>query len=264
MRHGESLWNRKGLFTGCVDVPLSDVGVDEARMAGRRIADVPVDCIFVSDLVRAQMTALIAMTQHRLGKVPVVVHDEAKVQLSPKIWSAETESDTIPVHRAWQLNERMYGELQGLDKQDTFEKYGVEQVNAWRRSYDVPPPAGESLEMTAKRAVAFFTSEITPRLASGESVLVSAHGNSLRAIIMHIEGLTPEEVTLLELFTGIPLVYEYDAEGHGDSSGDHAFDSKLRRLGTPQSDNQPGVYAISRDLAVYKDKSSTLEPHYSS
>eukprot|EP00958_Prasinococcus_capsulatus_P009612 scaffold931_cov383-Prasinococcus_capsulatus_cf.AAC.15 len=125
----------------------------------------------------------------------------------------DVQEDLIPVVKAWELNERMYGELQGLNKAETAEKYGQEQVKIWRRSYDIPPPNGESLEMTAARAVKYFKEMIIPELKAGNSVMVSAHGNSLRAIIMYMEDLSPEEVVLLELLTGIPLVYEYSGEG---------------------------------------------------
>jgi 2,3-bisphosphoglycerate-dependent phosphoglycerate mutase len=233
-----------------VDVPLTDNGINEALKAGKRIADVPVDVIYVSDLMRAQMTAMIAMTQHNRGKVPIVQHESP--ELSSKIFSEKTETDCIPVYKAWELNERMYGELQGLNKAETAEKYGDDQVKVWRRSYDIPPPDGESLEMTAERAVKYFKETIVPHLERGESVLVSAHGNSLRAIIMYIENLSPDEVVLLELFTGIPLVYEMQEEG-------------LKRMGTPQTDCAPGVYAISEGLAKYKDSLAALnDPLYSS
>ena len=146
----------------------------------------------------------------------------------------------------------MYGELQGLNKAETAEKYGDDQVKVWRRSYDIPPPNGESLEMTAERSVKYFKENIVPHLERGESVLVSAHGNSLRAIIMYIEKLSPEEVVLLELFTGIPLVYELQGDG-------------LKRMGTPQTDCAPGVYALSEGLAKYKDATAALmDPNYSS
>uniref|UniRef100_A0A7I4DTT4 phosphoglycerate mutase (2,3-diphosphoglycerate-dependent) n=1 Tax=Physcomitrium patens TaxID=3218 RepID=A0A7I4DTT4_PHYPA len=155
IRHGESLWNSKNLFTGCVDVPLSQKGVDEAIEAGKCISELPVDMIFTSALIRAQMTAMLAMTQHHRQKVPVILHNESeRAEAWSRIFSDTDE--VIPVVTAWQLNERMYGELQGLNKAETAEKFGNEKVKEWRRSYDIPPPHGESLEMCAERAVKYF------------------------------------------------------------------------------------------------------------
>ncbi|TQE14094.1 hypothetical protein C1H46_000013 [Malus baccata] len=155
--HGESLWNEKNLFTGCVDVPLTKKGVDEALEAGKRISNIPVDMIYTSLLIRAQMTAMLAMTQHHRKKVPIVVHNESiQAKTWGQIYSGDTKKQSIPVITAWQLNERMYGELQGLNKLETAERYGKEQVHEWRRSFDIPPPSGESLEMCSQRAVAYF------------------------------------------------------------------------------------------------------------
>nr|XP_028950140.1 uncharacterized protein LOC103443959 isoform X8 [Malus domestica] len=174
IRHGESLWNEKNLFTGCVDVPLTKKGVDEAIEAGKRISNIPVDMIYTSSLIRAQMTAMLAMTQHHRKKVPIVVHNESiQAKTWSQIYSGDTKKQSIPVITAWQLNERMYGELQGLNKLETAERYGKEQVHEWRRSFDIPPPSGESLEMCSQRAVAYFK----------------------------------EQVISLELSTGVPLLY---------------------------------------------------------
>lgn len=157
LRHGESMWNEKNLFTGCVDVPLTTKGIEEAIEAGKRIRNIPVDMIYTSSLIRAQMTAMLAMTQHRRKKVPIIVHTEnEQARTWSRIFSDETKKQCVPVIRAWQLNERMYGELQGLNKKETAEKYGKEQVHEWRRSYDTPPPSGESLEMCAERAFDYF------------------------------------------------------------------------------------------------------------
>jgi len=161
IRHGESLWNEKNLFTGCVDVPLTPKGVEEAIEAGKRICNIPVDVIYTSSLIRAQMTAMLAMMQHRRKKVPIIVHNESEqAHKWSRIYSEETKKQSIPVITAWQLNERMYGELQGLNKQETADRFGKEQVHEWRRSYDIPPPNGESLEMCAERAVAYFKDQV--------------------------------------------------------------------------------------------------------
>jgi len=211
LRHGQSEWNKRNLFTGWVDVPLSVEGIQEAVDAGKKIAPIPIDVIYVSSLIRAQMTATIAMAHHDEGKVPVFLHSgEGKTDDWGKIHNPTAAQNSIPVIKAWELNERMYGDLQGLNKQETREKYGDEQVQIWRRSFDVPPPEGESLADTAARAIPYFQEKIVPHLASGQNVLISAHGNSLRSIIMHLDNLSKEEVLNLELATGVPILYEYE------------------------------------------------------
>jgi len=208
MRHGQSEWNKQNLFTGWVDIPLSVEGIQEALKAGRKIADRPVDVIFVSSLIRAQMSAMLAMAEHKGGRVPVVIHKgEGKLEEWSQIHNLHIQDNMIPVYKSWQLNERMYGMLQGLNKQETVDKYGADQVKIWRRSYDVAPPEGESLEMTAARAIPYFKEMILPLLEQGKNVLISAHGNSLRAIIMYLLALSKEQVLELELATGDPMVF---------------------------------------------------------
>lgn len=242
IRHGESLWNEKNLFTGCVDVPLTKKGVEEAIEAGKRIRNIPIDMIYTSSLIRAQMTAMLAMTQHRRKKVPIILHDESeRAKTWSQIYSEETKRRSVPVVAAWQLNERMYGELQGLNKQETADRYGKEQVHEWRRSYDIPPPNGESLEMCAERAVAYFKDHIVPRLSTGKNVMIAAHGNSLRSIIMYLDELTSQEVISLELSTGIPMLYIFK-------------DGKFIRRGSPSGPTEAGVYAYTRSLALYRQK----------
>ena len=185
VRHGQSVWNASNRFTGWTDVDLSDQGVEEAEEAGRELSAIRIDVVHTSDLVRAQRTAEIIMQ-----------HNEA--------------SDGVPTKYDWRLNERHYGALQGLNKAETAEKHGAEQVHVWRRSFDVAPPEGESLEMTAERTIPYFTEEIVQDLADDKSVLVSAHGNSLRSIVMHIEGISPEDIVSLEIPTGEPIHYEYE------------------------------------------------------
>jgi 2,3-bisphosphoglycerate-dependent phosphoglycerate mutase len=146
------------------------------------------------------------MLQHESKKVPIFIHEEREKKWG-RIWEEQTEKETIPVYVSWHLNERYYGRLQGLNKQQTKDQYGEEQVQLWRRSFSTPPPDGESLEMTAKRTLPFFEEKIMPFLEEGKNVLVSAHGNSLRSIVMKIEGLSQEEILLLEIPTGIPLSY---------------------------------------------------------
>ncbi|KAL5175739.1 2,3-bisphosphoglycerate-dependent phosphoglycerate mutase [Glycine soja] len=157
VRHGESLWNEKNLFSGCCSVPLTNRGVEEAIEAGQRISYIPIDMIFTSALIRAQMTALLAMTRHSQKKVPIIIHDESEQATTwTQVYSEKTTKQSIPVITAWQLNERMYGELQGLNKQETAERYGKEKVHEWCRSFDIPPPKGESLEVCFQRAVPYF------------------------------------------------------------------------------------------------------------
>lgn len=211
MRHGQSQWNLYNLFTGWVDIPLSKAGVEEALEGGRRIQNEPIDMIFTSTLIRAQMTAMLVMTIHHSGKVPVILHPgEGRLDEWGQIHSMSAAEQTIPVIRAWELNERMYGELQGVNKKELAEKYGAEQVQIWRRSFDVPPPNGESLQMTAARSIPYFEQTIVPCLARGQNVFIAAHGNSLRSIMMDLDGLSAEEVVRLELATGVPVIYHYD------------------------------------------------------
>lgn len=242
IRHGESLWNEKNLFTGCVDVPLTKKGVEEAIEAGKRISNIPVDMIYTSALIRAQMTAMLAMTQHRRKKVPIIIHNESEqARAWSQIFSEDTKKQSIPVIASWRLNERMYGELQGLNKQETADRYGKEQVHEWRRSYDVPPPNGESLEMCAERAVAYFKDEIEPQLLSGKNVMIAAHGNSLRSIIMYLDKLTSQEVISLELSTGIPMLYIFK-------------EGRFIRRGSPVAPSEASVYAYTKTLALYRQK----------
>ena len=185
IRHGQSVWNAANRFTGWTDVELSEKGEIEAADAGLELADVRFDVVHTSGLIRAQRTAEIVMSKN-------------------------TVSGNIPTRVDERLNERHYGDLQGLNKAETAEIHGADQVHIWRRSFHVPPPGGESLEMTAERTIPYFVEEIIPDLESGKNVLVAAHGNSLRSIVMHIEGISPEEITSLEIPTGIPMFYRFD------------------------------------------------------
>jgi len=186
VRHGQSVWNAANRFTGWTDVDLSEKGIEEADEAGLQLADIRFDVVHTSDLIRAQRTAEIIMGRNRAS------------------------GDDVPTRYDWRLNERHYGALQGLNKAETAEKHGAEQVHVWRRSYDVAPPEGESLEMTAQRTIPYFIDEIVPDLEGGLNVLVSAHGNSLRSIVMHIDGISPEEIVSLEIPTGEPIHYTCD------------------------------------------------------
>lgn len=186
VRHGQSLWNLEDRFTGWVDVPLTAQGKDEATAAGTRLKPYALDVAYTSTLQRAQETLRLI---------------------------TESLEVSLPTIRDGALNERHYGDLQGLNKARTAEKYGAEQVHIWRRSYDIPPPNGESLEMTAARTLPFFERCILGDIAQGKNVLVVAHGNSNRSIVMSLDKLTKEEVLGLNLGTAIPVVYDLTVEG---------------------------------------------------
>ena len=187
LRHGESQWNLENRFTGWVDVPLSPRGIQEAKDAGEKLRTFKFDRAFTSVLARANETLRLAL---------------------------ETIGQTgIPVEKDKALNERMYGELQGLNKDETTKKYGEAQVKIWRRSYDVRPPGGESLKDTAERVLPYYEQTIKPYLLKGDTILIAAHGNSLRALIMELEQLSREQVLELNIPTGAPLLYELDNRG---------------------------------------------------
>jgi 2,3-bisphosphoglycerate-dependent phosphoglycerate mutase len=188
VRHGQSEWNLKNLFTGWRDVDLTEKGIEEAKSAGRKLKarGFTFDVAYTSALKRAQKTLDLMLAE--LGQTGLkTLKDQA-------------------------LNERDYGDLTGLNKDDARKKWGEEQVHIWRRSYDVEPPGGESLKDTLARALPYYMKYIQPDVLSGKRVLVSAHGNSLRALIMAIEGLTPEEILKRELDTGVPVVIRLNAD----------------------------------------------------
>lgn len=210
LRHGQSLWNQKNIFTGWVDVSLSQKGIDEAIAAGEAMKDITFDRIYVSKLMRAQMTAELALSRNKNDQVLVLV-DETRSKDREKftIFDKETEKSVLFMCESDALNERHYGELQGRNKTQIQEEFGDEQFKLWRRSYDVPPPGGESLQMTIERSLPYFKEKILPHMEKGETILVSAHGNTLRGIIMYLDGLSKTEVVSLEIPTGKPIVYTY-------------------------------------------------------
>ena len=200
------MWNSKNIFTGWVDVPLSRHGIEEAKAAGRSLAHLEFDVAFVSALIRSQLTLFIALSENDSPKTPILIHDSGREAEWGAIYG---DQEVIPVRAAWQLNERMYGELQGHNKEEARARHGADQVHEWRRSYDVAPLNGESLEMTAARTLPYFQEEIVPLLREGKRILVSAHGNSLRAIVMQLEALSPSEIVSREIPTGKPFGYTY-------------------------------------------------------
>jgi 2,3-bisphosphoglycerate-dependent phosphoglycerate mutase len=188
VRHGQSEWNLKNLFTGWKDPDLTEQGVAEAHEAGRKLKaqGLVFDIAFTSVLTRAQHTLDLMLGE--LGQTK------------------------LPVHKHLALNERDYGDLSGLNKDDARAKWGAEQVHIWRRSYDIAPPGGESLKDTAARVLPYYIQEILPRVLGGDNVLVAAHGNSLRALVMVLEKLSPQEILAREIGTGVPLIYRLNAD----------------------------------------------------
>ena len=215
-RHGQSLWNAENKFTGWVDVPLSEQGRAEATIASCKLRDYRVQVCFTSMLFRAIETAIIILTEVDDicdGKIPIIKHDGVDEDWHDWDKYNGDPSQELPVYPCSLLDERFYGELQGLNKTETAAKFGKEQVQLWRRSYDVAPPGGESLEDTVKRTVPFFRDRILKHLIAGDIVLIAAHGNSLRSIIKDLENLSEEEIVKVELGTGVPIVYEIDLQG---------------------------------------------------
>ena len=184
IRHGQSLWNAENRFTGWTDIDLSKKGEKEAKEAGEKLENVAFDVVHTSALMRAQRTA------------EIIIHNKI--------------SQDIPTYKDERLNERHYGSLQGLNKTETAEKYGAKQVHIWRRSFDISPPDGESLKMTAERTLPYFKEDVLEHLNEGKNVLISAHGNSLRSIVMYIENISKEDIVKLEIQTGVPRIYEYE------------------------------------------------------
>jgi 2,3-bisphosphoglycerate-dependent phosphoglycerate mutase len=209
VRHGESRWNLANKFTGWVDVPLSPRGVDEAMRTAKELRDFEMDVAFTSKLKRAQETLNIILAEQRYTGVYLHARDWKNTWFL-RYNNKEFEEDEIPVHSSAKLNERYYGKLQGINKEDAKRHWGKDQVHLWRRSYSIAPPGGESLKQVVKRAVPYFKSTIMKHVKAHQNVLVAAHGNSLRAIIKYIEGITDEDIPHLELATGKPIIYEYE------------------------------------------------------
>jgi 2,3-bisphosphoglycerate-dependent phosphoglycerate mutase len=189
VRHGQSEWNAKNLFTGWKDPGLTDQGVSEAKNAGKLILEqkIEFDVMYTSMLSRAQKTGDIILRTLNHKEIPIIKNEA--------------------------LNERHYGSLAGLNKDDARKKWGEEQIHIWRRSFDIPPPDGESLKDTADRVLPYFEAEIMPKVISGSSILIAAHGNSLRALIMKLDSISSEDIVKLEIPTGAPIQYEFTSDG---------------------------------------------------
>eukprot|EP00898_Chlorokybus_atmophyticus_P001494 jgi/Chlat1/2345/Chrsp17S02623 len=227
MRHGASMWNDRGLFTGDVDIPLSAKGVEEAIAGGRAFAGLKFDLVLTSRLSRSKQTAMIAMTQNAAGQVPVHIRggingaarygdkNRQRLLLAAQLALSSAECEMVPLYTDPALNERCYGMLQGLNKERACEIFGKEQVALWRRSTDTSPPGGESLRETSQRVQAFFAATILPRLETGENILLVAHGNVLRGLISRLAGLTEEESLRLQVQTAVPFVFSYNNSQFG-------------------------------------------------
>ncbi len=187
VRHGQSQYNLENRFTGFADVDLTAQGREEAAMCGRKLIGMQYEACFTSVLKRAIETLHIILDI-----------------IGPK---------QLPIHQDAALNERNYGDLQGLNKAETAEKYGADQVNLWRRSFDIAPPGGESLKQTQERVLPYYNAQILPLLQKGENVLIVAHGNSLRALMMHLENISEDAIVHIDLLTGVPRVYHFDESG---------------------------------------------------
>ncbi len=201
LRHGESIWNKKNVFTGWVNIGLSEKGIAEAIDAGEKLADVRFDAIYVSKLIRAQTTAALVLSKNRMTKTAIFPTGSA--------WEKSYgENEFVQVVESDALNERYYGKLQGKNKDAIKKEFGEEQFKLWRRSYDIAPPDGESLKMTIERTLPFCENEIFPKVRGGQTVFVCAHGNSIRGIVKYLDKLTSDAVVNLEIPTGVPLFYD--------------------------------------------------------
>jgi 2,3-bisphosphoglycerate-dependent phosphoglycerate mutase len=209
VRHGQSQWNLENRFTGWVDVPLSKKGIEEAISAGKKLKDFEFDKMYVSHMLRAIQTLNYILVESNSDKTPIFKHENERVSKWELNYTGNSEKE-IHVCQSVELAERYYGDLQGLNKQKTREKYGDEQVHLWRRSYDINPPNGESLKDTCERTTPYYKKYIMKDLQDGKTVLVSAHGNSLRAITMFVENISEKEIPTVEIPTGVPIVYTFD------------------------------------------------------
>ncbi|MDA6071571.1 2,3-diphosphoglycerate-dependent phosphoglycerate mutase [Flavobacterium sp. AC] len=185
VRHGQSLYNLENRFTGILDIPLTDLGKEQAKLAGQKLIGYVFDMAYTSMLIRAQESLQIILREMHV---------------------------TIPIVKNKAFNERMYGTLQGLNKDETAQKYGLAQVDIWRRSYDICPPGGESLLDTYNRVVPYYKTEIEPKLKMGQNVLIVAHGNSLRSLMMYLENINPLDIVKVNIPTGQPRVYEFNTK----------------------------------------------------
>jgi len=209
IRHGQSVWNLQNRFTGWIDVPLSKKGIKEAQNAGKLLKDFKFDVAFTSNLIRSQDTLYEILNINNNLTYFLWIHED-KSDWYRKFKETQDDKDILKIHTSEKLNERYYGDLQGLNKADTIKKFGQMKVQNWRRSFDIPPPNGESLEMTTERTIPYFKTKILKQLNTGKDVLVVAHGNSLRSIVMFIEDMSSQDIIQFEMATGTPHIYTFD------------------------------------------------------
>lgn len=205
LRHAESVWNQKNRFTGWIDIPLSSKGIEDSLKVGEKLKTFSFTKVFISNLTRTEQTAMLALSKG--DQIPYLVHSDSDRYDPPEFLKKEM----LPVYVTEALNERYYGDLQGLDKDETRAKYGAQQVHIWRRSFDIAPPRGESLKLCSERTLPWFEEVVLPLMKKGEKVLIVAHGNSLRSIVMGIKNLSEEEILNLEIATGEIVSFSYQA-----------------------------------------------------
>jgi 2,3-bisphosphoglycerate-dependent phosphoglycerate mutase len=211
VRHGESVWNKENRFTGWIDVDLSETGVREAKNAGKLLKDYKFDKIYISHLIRSIHTLKYILEANNDKRTRIIYHED---DLQIKGWEHHTgnSEEELSIFQSKAIAERYYGDLQGLNKAETATKFGVEQVQLWRRSFDVPPPNGESLKDTLARVLPYWEKNIKKDLQEGKTVLIVAHGNSLRAIVKYLENISDKDIPNYEIPTGVPIEYELDAD----------------------------------------------------
>lgn len=212
IRHGQSVWNAQNRFTGWVDVPLAEKGWQEAEAAGKKLADVRFDAAYTSHLQRAICTLQTVLRFNTASNTPIFIPAAGTVPRE----SYQPGASELPVQiHQTELAERHYGDLQGLNKDEVKAEHGEEQFRIWRRGFDTPPPNGESLKDTCDRVVPYFEQEIEPLLKQQQSILIAAHGNSLRALTKHLEQISDEEIVKVEIPTGTPIVYSLEPAAEG-------------------------------------------------
>ena len=225
VRHGESRWNIDNRFTGWVDVPLSEVGISEALICAKMVEGLELDVAFTSKLERAQETLLLILA--RQDYTGIFLHESKK----RKKWSLHPhrfEAHEIPIYSSDRLNERYYGKLQGMDKGQARKRFGEDQVFKWRRSWDIAPPSGESLQDTYRRTIPYFKNAVMPQVRRGKNVIVSAHGNSLRAIIKYLDRISDADIPNLELPTGKPILYRWKKGKLARDNHVHSFNRPVQ------------------------------------
>jgi len=224
VRHGESRWNLANKFTGWIDVPLSPNGIKEALSCAKKLEGLTLDVAFTSKLTRAQETLLLILAKQKY--TGIFLHDKDKNKKKYSL-AKKFEKREIPIHSSEALNERYYGKLQGMNKNAARRKWGKSTVFKWRRSYDIQPPGGECLKDVYKRVIPYFKKNIFPQLKTKRDVIISAHGNSLRALIKHLDGISDEKIPFLEIPFGTPIVYRYSRGKLIKEKHKHSFKRRI-------------------------------------